>query len=172
VLPWKVNVQGCVQQTAVRIPEDSAPPHAGSTVCAPFQRESVSRKWWETVHFGGLLQPGSHPEELEGAENQFIVASVIRTGLRQADPHETPEPRNRKRLHSINVVKVAVVPFDRPPLCLYPSLLCPSIVHLCSFLSPIFVSFYRPSLFPSIVQLCSLLSSIFVPSIAHRCFLV
>jgi hypothetical protein len=40
----------------------------------------------------GLLQPGNRPEELEGTKNQLIVAGVIRAGLAQANPPETPGP--------------------------------------------------------------------------------
>jgi hypothetical protein len=43
----------------------------------------------ESVSVDGLLQPSNSAEDLEGAENQVIVAAVIRAGLAQANPPET-----------------------------------------------------------------------------------
>jgi hypothetical protein len=63
----------------------------------------------KAVRVDGLLQPSHHPEELEGVENQVIVAPAIRASLAQADPPETLGPRDHKRCHSLVVVEVAVV---------------------------------------------------------------
>jgi hypothetical protein len=48
----------------------------------------------------GLLQTGNRLEELEGSENQPIVAPVIRDGLAQANIVETPGLRDCECLHS------------------------------------------------------------------------
>jgi hypothetical protein len=63
----------------------------------------------KSSHLDGLLQPGSGPEELEGGENQAIVAAVIEASLAQADPPKAPALRDCKRLHRPLVVEVVIV---------------------------------------------------------------
>jgi hypothetical protein len=46
----------------------------------------------KAVRLDDSLQLGNRLEEFEGAENQAMVAAVIREGLLQADPPETPGP--------------------------------------------------------------------------------
>jgi hypothetical protein len=58
---------------------------------------------------GGLLQPGNYPEDLESADDQVILTAVIRASLRQADPVEAHELRDRKYLHHPHFFDVAVV---------------------------------------------------------------
>jgi hypothetical protein len=71
----------------------------------------------KVFNLDALLQTSDSTEEFEGAENQEIVAPMIRAGLTQADPPETPKLRDRKRFHSPLVVKIVVIlaPIDFGP---------------------------------------------------------
>jgi hypothetical protein len=105
------------------MPEDSALPRAGGVELrsAVFGLPSSGRRspgdGEESISLDGLLQPGNCPEDLEGTENQAIGATVIPTGLAQADPAEAPGPRDCKCLHGKPGVEVAVAlaPVDFRP---------------------------------------------------------
>jgi hypothetical protein len=58
---------------------------------------------------GDFREPDNRAEELAGAENQAIIAEVIRASVAQEDPLEAPKPRGRHILHDQCAVEVAVV---------------------------------------------------------------
>jgi hypothetical protein len=56
-----------------------------------------------------FLQPGKQAENLEGVDKDVIVAGRIGSGLAQVDHPKTPGRRDRKCLHNLCVIEVAVV---------------------------------------------------------------
>jgi hypothetical protein len=65
------------------MPEDRALPHAGGVgwhspeVVLPYGERWSPGDGDESVSLDGLWQPGNRAEDLEGRENQAIVAAVI-----------------------------------------------------------------------------------------------
>jgi hypothetical protein len=98
--------------------------------CVPFLWLPAFREGTESGTLGRFTATRQPPRRPRGAENQLMVAKVIRADLARADPPETSGSQHGKRLRSPPVAEVSrfltrvdvraqipvVSPFDRPAL--------------------------------------------------------